>query len=272
MPLSQHRIVILGAGAAGVGIARLVREALHRAGLQGHDLRRALAVLDAHGLVVEGEGPAEDYRRELAWPHELAAAHGLQPGHDLLAVVRALHPSVLIGVSGATGAFTESVVREMAAHVQQPLVFPLSNPTSQAEASPADVVKWTEGRALVATGSPFPSVIHAGRTRRVGQGNNVFVFPGIGLGAMVAEAREITDGMFRAAAERLADEVSQEDLEAGALYPPIAALRRVTAHLAEAVVRQARADGVAPDLRGDDVPRRVGEAMWEPHYIRLVPA
>ena len=272
IPLTRQRIVILGAGAAGVGIARLVREALQRAGLRGDELRRALAVLDSHGLVVEGEGPAEDYRRELAWPAALAAAHGLEPGHDLLAVVRALHPTVLIGVSGATGAFTETVVREMAAHVERPLVFPLSNPTSQAEASPADVVKWTEGRALVSTGSPFPAVVHAGRTRRIGQGNNVFVFPGVGLGALVAEAREITDGMFRAAAERLADELREEDMAAGALYPPIPALRRVTAHIAEAVVRQAWADGAAADVPGDDVARRVAEAMWEPHYVRLVPA
>jgi malic enzyme len=272
MALARHRIVILGAGAAGVGIARLLRDALARAGLGGADLTRAVAVLDSHGLVVEGEGAAEDYRRALAWPQDLAVAHGLAPGHDLLAVVRALHPTVLIGVSGATGAFTETVVREMASHADRPLVFPLSNPTSQAEASPEDVLRWTEGRALVATGSPFPSVVFGGRTRRVGQGNNAFIFPGIGLGALVAEARELTDGMFRAAAERLADELRQEDLEAGALFPPIPALRRVTAHIAEAVVRQARADGVAPDVPGDDVARRVTHAMWEPAYIRMVPA
>src|SRR5712691_9644044 len=270
MPLVRHRIVILGAGAAGVGIARLLSDALHREGLGGADLRRAVAVLDSHGLVVEGEGPAEEYRRELAWPHALAQAHGLHGGHDLLAVVRALHPTVLIGVSGATGAFTEAVVRETAAHVQRPLIFPLSNPTSQAEASPADVLRWTDGRALVATGSPFPSIEVGGRTRRVGQGNNAFVFPGIGLGAVVAEAREVTDGMFRAAAERLADELRQEDLDAGARFPPSSALRRVTAHIAEAVVRQARADGVAREVPGEDVTRRVADAMWEPAYIRLV--
>src|SRR5438477_2674267 len=224
MPLVRHRIVILGAGAAGVGIARLLRDTLHRAGLEGADLRRAVAVLDSHGLVVEGEGPAEDYRRELAWPQALAEASGLRPGHDLLAVVQALHPTVLIGVSGATGAFTETVLREMAAHVERPIVFPLSNPTSQSEAQPEDVLRWTDGRALVSTGSPFPSVVVGGRTRRVGQGNNALVFPGIGLGSMVAEARTLTDGMFRAAAFRLADEMREEDLEAGALYPPIAAL------------------------------------------------
>jgi malate dehydrogenase (oxaloacetate-decarboxylating) len=186
--------------------------------------------------------------------------------------VRALHPTVLIGVSGATGAFTAAVVREMAAHVERPIVFPLSNPTSQAEASPEDVIHWTEGRALVATGSPFPTVVHAGRPLRIGQGNNVFVFPGLGLGALVAEAREVTDGMLRAAAESLADELRQEDMEAGALFPPISALRRVTAHIAEAVVRQAGADGVAPAVPGDDVRRRVAAAMWDPRYIRLVPA
>jgi malic enzyme len=270
--LVRHRVVILGAGAAGVGIARLLREAFSRAGLTGADLTRAVAVLDSHGLVVEGEGPAEDYRRELAWPHALAEASGLRPGHDLLTVVRSLHPTVLIGVSGATGAFTETVVREMAARVERPIVFPLSNPTSQAEASPEDVIHWTDGRALVATGSPFPSVVHAGRPRRIGQGNNVFVFPGVGLGALVAEAREVTDGMFRAAAESLADELRPEDMEAGALFPPISALRRVTAHIAEAVVRQAGADGVAPVVPSDDVRRRVAAAMWDPQYLRLVPA
>jgi malate dehydrogenase (oxaloacetate-decarboxylating) len=272
MPLGRHRIVILGAGAAGVGIARLLCDALERTGLRGAELRQAVAVLDSHGLVVEGEGPSEDYRRELAWPHALAAAHGLAPGHDLLAVVRALRPTVLIGVSGATGAFTEAVVREMSAHVERPMILPLSNPTSQAEALPEDVLRWSGGRALVATGSPFPSVVHGGRTRRVGQGNNAFIFPGVGLGTLVAEATEVTDGMFRAAAERLADELRQEDVEAGALFPPMSALRRVTAHIAEAVVRQARADGVAPERPGEDVPRRIAAAIWEPSYVRLVPA
>src|SRR5262249_28277527 len=139
--LARHRVVIVGAGAAGVGIARLICDALQRSGLQGADLRRAVAVLDSHGLVVAGEGPAEDCRRDLAWPHALAQAEGLRPGDDLLAVVRALRPSVLIGVSGAPGAFSEPVVREMAAHVARPLVFPLSNPTSQVEASPEDVLR-----------------------------------------------------------------------------------------------------------------------------------
>jgi malate dehydrogenase (oxaloacetate-decarboxylating) len=187
-------------------------------------------------------------------------------------VVRALKPTVLIGVSGAAGAFTEEIVREMARGVERPLIFPLSNPTSQSEATPADVVGWSEGRALVATGSPFAPVTHRGRTTRVGQGNNVFIFPGVGLGALLAEAREITEGMFAAAAERLAAEVRDEDLAAGSLFPPIADLRRVTARIAEAVVREARQERLGRPLSDAEIPRVVAAAMWEPRYVELEPA
>jgi malic enzyme len=273
IPLPSQRIVIFGAGAAGVGIARLLRDALQRAGVEGDGLRRAIALIDTHGLVTEQAGPG-DYRRGLGWPLALVAGAGLGPGapRDLLAVVRALKPTALIGVSGAPGAFTEEVVREMARGVPRPVIFPLSNPTSQCEATPADVAAWTEGRALVATGSPFAPVSHGGRTMRVGQGNNVFIFPGVGLGALVAEAREITEGMFAAAAERLAAEVRDEDLAAGSLFPPIADLRRVTARIAESVVRQARQEAGGARPSDAEIPRLVAEAMWEPRYVELEPA
>ena len=271
IPLRGARVVVVGAGAAGVGIARLLRETLTRAGLGGDEVTRAVAVLDAHGLVMEGEGPAESYRREVAWPEALAAAHGLQrDASDLLSVVRALRPHALIGVSGATGAFTEAVIREMARHVERPLVLPLSNPTSQAEARPEDVLAWTEGRALVATGSPFPPVTIGGRTVRIGQGNNAFIFPGVGLGALLSEARQVTPGMFAAAAACLADQLRQEDVDAGSLYPPVAALRRVTARIAEAVMREARAAGAGLPLTDEEIPVRVAGAMWEPRYLPLV--
>ncbi len=272
-PLERQRVVVLGAGAAGVGIARLLHESLAQAGLAGADLTAAVALVDADGLVLEGEGPEGDYRRALAWPVGLAAAHGLGPGQprDLLAVVEALKPTVLIGVSGAAGAFTRAVVEAMAAAVERPLILPLSNPTSQAEARPEDLVAWTDGRALVATGSPFPAVVHGGRTVRIGQGNNAFIFPGVGLGALVAEARVVTDGMFAAAARRLAGELRDEDLAMGALYPPMAALRRVTVRIAEAVVRQAREDGVGLPIADGEISSRVAEAMWEPVYPRYVP-
>jgi malate dehydrogenase (oxaloacetate-decarboxylating) len=272
VPVAEQRVVILGAGAAGVGIARLLRDALRRAGVAGDDLRRAIALVDIHGLVVD-DG-ADDFRGDLAWPAALAESAGLGAGspRDLEAVVRVLRPTVLIGVSGATGAFTETVVREMARGVARPVIFPLSNPTSQAEATPADLLAWTDGRALVATGSPFAPVTWRGNTVRVGQGNNVFIFPGVGLGAVVAEAREITNGMFAAAAECLATQVSEDDLAAGSLFPPIADLRRVTARIAEAVVREAREHGLGRPIAGDEIPRAVVAAMWEPVYVPLEPA
>jgi malic enzyme len=266
--------VVVGAGAAGVGIARLLRDTLRRSGLAADAVTRAVAVLDVHGLVMEGEGAAQEYRRAVAWPHALAAELGVGPGQpsDLLAVVRALRPHALIGVSGASGAFTEAAVREMARHVERPLVLPLSNPTSQAEARPADVLAWTDGRALVATGSPFDPVMVDGRAVRIGQGNNAFIFPGVGLGALLSEAREVTPAMFAAAAASLADQLRQEDVDAGSLYPPIAALRRVTARIAEAVMREARDGGTGLPLTDAEIPARVAGAMWEPKYLPLVPA
>ncbi len=268
-PLSAQRIVLVGAGAAGMGIARLLRAALARTGLRGDDLQRALALVDVEGLVVDSD---VEYRRGLSWPSALAESHGLSPGHrDLLSVVRALRPTALLGASGAPGLFTEAVVREMARHVEQPLIFPLSNPTSKAEAVPSDLLAWTEGRALVATGSPFGSVEYGGRTVRIGQGNNVFVFPGVGLGSLVSEAREITDAMFAAAAAALAAEVAETDLRAGALYPPIAALRRVTARVAEAVVREARDRGWGRPFTDAEIGPAVAAAMWEPAYPVLDP-
>ncbi len=220
--------------------------------------------MDVDGLVVESD---LEYRRDLSWSASLAERCGLgERSRDLRSVVRALKPTALIGASGAPGAFTEAVVREMARHVARPLVFPLSNPTSQAEATPADVLAWSDGRALVATGSPFGPVKLAGRKVRISQGNNAFVFPGVGLGALVAEAREVTDGMFAAAAEVLAGEVSPADLAQGVLFPPIGQLRRVTARVAEAVVREARERGLGRALPDAEIPAAVASAMWAPEY------
>ena len=231
VPLVDQRVVLLGAGAAGIGIARLLRRTLEAAGLRGEGLTRATANLDTQGLVVDDQAIADEHKRPFAWPSTLAASQGLGAGQprDLLAVVRALKPTVLIGTSGEPGTFTEEVVREMARHVERPLIFPLSNPTSQSEAVPADVLRWTDGRALVATGSPFAPVELEGRTFRIGQANNVFVFPGVGLGAIVSEAREVTEDMFAAAAAALAAEVRPEDLADGSLFPRVARLRAVTA-------------------------------------------
>jgi malate dehydrogenase (oxaloacetate-decarboxylating) len=210
----------------------------------------------------------------LAWPAALAQSVGLGPGEprDLLACIHALRPTVLIGVAAQHGAFDAVAVRAMASHVERPVILPLSNPTSLAEAEPADLLAWSDGQALIATGSPFPPVRFGGRTQRTGQSNNAFVFPGLGLGALIAEACEVTDGMLVAAATAVADQVSAADLAAGSLFPAIGELRPLTARVAEAVVRQARDSGVGRALADDAIPRLVASSMWEPGYLPLEPS
>ncbi len=272
--LREERVVILGAGGAGIGIARLLRSTLRRAGLADEALTAAIAVLDTGGLLADDREVAEPYKREFAWPAALASRRGLGKGglRDLEAVVRAVKPTVLIGTSGQPGLFTEAVVRAMANGTARPVLFPMSNPTSKTEAKPADVIRWSNGRALVATGSPFEPVSFGGRTIRIGQINNAFVFPGLGLGVLVAEAHEVTDGMFAAAADCLASQVRDEDLAAGSLFPPQSEIRRVQAAIAEAVVRVARDEGVGKAIADDAIPAAVAARVWDPRHPTVVPA
>lgn len=274
IPLPEQRIVLLGAGAAGVGIGRLIRAALQRAGLAGEALTAAIACIDSHGMLVDDRSIDDSHKQAFTWPAALAAARGLGAGpRDLEAVVRALRPTVMIGTTGEPGAFTEPAIRAMAQATPRPVIMPMSNPSSLSEATPADVIAWTDGRALVATGSPFPPVPHGGREIGVGQANNAFIFPGVGLGAMVVEARRVTESMFLAAAERIAAEVGDEDLAAGCLFPSISHLRRLTGKVAAAVARAARDAGVAARPLDDDaIPGAVAEAMWEPVYLPMDPA
>jgi malic enzyme len=270
VPLADQRVVILGAGAAGVGIARQIRDALERTGRAGDELMRALALVDVGGVLARDGQPLDEFQLPFAWPAELARDCGLGGPHGLEAVVRAVKPTVLIGACGQGGAFDRAVVEAMAGHVERPLILPLSNPTSQSEAVPADVIAWTRGQALVAAGSPFEPVSHGGREIRIGQCNNAFIFPGMGLGALVAEAREVTDRMFRCAAECLAEQVPEEDLAAGALYPRVRDLRRVSTRIAEAVAREARDSGVGRALADDAIALAIVEAQWEPVYRPFV--
>jgi malate dehydrogenase (oxaloacetate-decarboxylating) len=272
-PLVAQRVVIFGAGAAGTGITRLLRGALQRAGLQGEALTTAVAGVDVAGMLVDDEPIGDAYQREFAWPAELAARYGLGKGRprDLEAVVRALKPTVLIGTSGQPGVFTESIVRSMAAGVRRPMIFPMSNPTSKSEAMPADIVRWTEGRALIATGSPFDPIDYDGRRICIGQANNVFVFPGMGLGVLLSEAKEVTDSLFAAAAERLANEIRAQDLAEGRLFPCQSNMRQVAAAVAEAVMRRARDDGNGRDISDARIPEVIKAAMWDPKHLREVP-
>ncbi len=199
---------------------------------------------------------------------------GLKKGssRDLLAVVRAVKPTVLIGTSGKPDTFTEAIVREMAKHVERPVIFPMSNPTNKTEAKPVDLVAWTNGRALIATGSPFEPVPYQGRTITISQANNSFIFPGVGLGVLVAEAKEVTDGMFAVAAQRLADEVKESDLASGSLFPSAHEIRRISARIAEGVVAEARNVGVGRKISDVEIPKAVAAMMWDPAYLPMVPA
>ena len=275
VPLPQQRALFVGAGAAGIGIARLLRETLRQEGVRGQALLEATAHMDVQGLLLENDPTLDPVQRAFAWPVARAERLGLteRDCHDLTAVIRAFQPTLLIGVSATPGLFTEGAIREMARHTARPLVLPLSNPSSKAEGRPQELIAWTEGRALVATGGPSEPVVYEGREHRIGQGNNVFIFPGVGLGARVSEAREVTDSMFATAARQLAEEVNDAELEAGSLFPSVARIRDVTAHVAAGVAREARVSGVAGRPMEDDlIPGVIAEAMWQPGYIPADPA
>jgi malate dehydrogenase (oxaloacetate-decarboxylating) len=274
VPRERQRVAILGSGAAGIGIATLLRHTLARRGLVGDALSASVVLLDSDGLLVDDREIRDAYKRPFAWPAALAARCGLGVGQarGLDAVVRAVRPTILIGTSGQPGVFTEELVRAMASFSERPVIMPLSNPTSKSEAIPADLLKWTDGRALVATGSPFAPVVHEGRTIRIGQGNNAFIFPGVGLGCLVAEAREVNEAMFAAAAECLAHFVTDDDLAGGSLYPRVSDLRQVTQLVAEAVVRTARDTGVGRQIEDSRIASAVSGAMWQPQYRPHEPA
>lgn len=198
---------------------------------------------------------------------------GLSTGwrHDLDEVVEKFAPTVLIGTSGTPGAFTEQAIRTMAAATSRPVILPMSNPTANSEATPDDVLGWTHGLALVATGSPFPAVRVAGRPVEVGQANNVYVFPGIGLGAIVAEARTLTDRMFLTAAKVLADWGSRPGSSEGTLYPPLRRLRDVSRSIAIAVAKEAAASGVGRSMSDREIEDAVERQMWWPDYLPYRP-
>ncbi|MGD0862103.1 MAG: NAD-dependent malic enzyme [Candidatus Limnocylindrales bacterium] len=275
-PLVEQRCVFLGAGAAGIGIARLVRAAMIAEGLDGASAKRAIVTVDTKGLVFADRDQLDDDKREFALSGAELASYGfasLSPSDrvDLAAVVAKVKPTILVGTSGVAGAFTEASIREMAAHAERPVIFPLSNPTAKTEAVPADILAWTDGRALIATGSPFESVTLKGAEHVVGQANNVFIFPGLGLGAIVAEAREITDEMFLLAARTLAEMVTPERLALGALYPAVSDLRQVSRQIAAKVVCQSRDCGVGRLYRDEEVFEAVDSAMWYPDYLPYRP-
>jgi malic enzyme len=272
-PMREQRVLFIGAGEACTGIARLTAAAMRGDGARPEQIARALAAFDSRGLLHAGREIAEPFKRELALSKEALEFHGLDPSHALspVDVIRAMRPTVLVGATAQPGAFTREMLEEMARHVERPLVMPLSNPTSKAECTPEQALAWTGGSALVATGSPFDDVVSEGRRRVIGQGNNVYIFPGVGLGAIVAEANEVTNEMFSVAAQTLAECVSPERLAADAVYPSQSELREVSFAIACAVVRCARDSQVGRRIRDDHVEEAVRGAIWHPDYIPIVP-
>lgn len=267
--LGNQRIVFLGAGAAGVGIGRLVKAAMVEEGVDNAVIARALLFLDSQGLVYEGRIGQSTHKQEFALHNDGRSFYKFarEGSISLLEVVQRVKPTVLVGTTATPGVFTEQVIREMARHVERPVILPFSNPTSKAECTPSEAIAWTEGRAIVATGSPFAPVEYQGRTITIGQGNNVFVFPGVGLGCLLSETHEVTDSMFLVAAKTLAKCITPKRLQHGAIYPDPSELRDVSRKIACSVIREARRLNLGRMIPDDVVEQAVADAMWSPAYV-----
>ncbi|WP_018609055.1 NAD-dependent malic enzyme, partial [Uliginosibacterium gangwonense] len=244
--LTEQRIAILGGGSAGIGIADLIKHAMVEAGLSEEEARKRFYIVGRHGLVTEQTPNLEAFQKAYTQDSALLKSWKLDSADKamLLDVARNAKPTVLVGVSGQADSFSEEIIREMARHVARPIVFPLSNPTSCVEAQPANIVRWTEGRAIIGTGSPFASIDYEGKTHHFAQTNNSYIFPGVGLAALAVKARRVTDGMFLAAARALAAMSPAKDDPQGKLLPPLNDMRKVSANIAVAVAKQARAEGL----------------------------
>jgi malate dehydrogenase (oxaloacetate-decarboxylating) len=266
--LKDQQIVMLGAGSAGIGVADFLRAAMRADGLSEQEARSRFWAVDKDGLLHAGRTDltaeqrvyAQPRDRVSAWPRTLNAQIGLAD------VIGAIDATILIGLSTVGGAFTEAIVREMARKVQRPIIFPLSNPTAKSEATADDVMRWTEGRALVATGSPFAPVSYGGRRIPIAQCNNIYIFPAIGLGVVASEARRVTDTMILAAARALAESSPALQDTSASLLPVLADLRQVAVRSATAVGLEAQRAGVAPKTTEDELRQRVMATQWSPAY------
>ena len=261
-PLEQMRLLFLGAGEAGIGIGDLVTEALVEGGMSVEEARRHSWFVDSRGLVVQSRTDLADHKRRYAHDHPATGS--------LLEAVQALKPHAIIGVSGTPNTFTTEVLEAMGRNHERPIVLALSNPTSKAECTAREAYTATNGRAVFASGSPFGPVTYKGRTFTPGQGNNAYIFPGVGLGVIVAESSRVTEEMFAVAAKTLATMVTEEDLAMGRIYPSLSRIREVSREIAIAVAEVAYTRGLARRSRPRNLPRAVTEAMYEPVYHSMV--
>lgn len=267
--LSEQRYLVYGAGAGGVGVADQICAGMIREGLDPQAARDRIYILDTQGLVFDNRESLDEYKRRYAKPGAMLNDWQTEePGKaSLTDVLRKVPITVLLGTSGSGGAFKEEHIRLMLSHSERPMVFPLSNPTANCEALPEDIYRWSDGKAIVATGSPFAPVEHNGRSIRIGQGNNVFIFPGVGLASIVSQVSEITPDMFTTAAFALAECVQDEDLALGTVYPPIRDLRSISVQVATAVLKDIVRRQPTHPLIGQDLEQHIHSHMWEPVYL-----
>ena len=267
-PLQDARVVFFGAGASGAGSALAVRAALRAAGVPNAELSRRVLCLDSKGLILADRpglsgaklGIAADPALVTGWP-------GAGATFGLADVVRGFKPTVLVGASGQPGTFTEPIIRDMLTGCARPIVLALSNPDTKTEVTPADLIRWTNGAAVMGTGSPFKPVTHNGRTHEIGQANNAFVFPGVGLGASAVGARWLPDDVFVAAARALVECTAASPRDGDPIYPPLNQLRAVSRQVALAVGNALVDAGAAPPFTPDEIEQRIGDAMWTPEYL-----
>ncbi len=274
VPLTEQRIAVLGAGSAGCGIAGLLQKMMVEAGLSEGAAAGRFYMVDRDGLLVDGMNAIEPFQRPFL--QKRAAVEDWAFDHpdkiSLLDVVTNAKPTVLIGVSGQPGAFSEAAVRVMARNNLRPVIFPLSNPTSRAEAIPEDIEEWSEGRAVIGTGSPFAPLTRNGVKFNVDQTNNSYIFPGVGLGAVAVRARRVTDTMFMAAAKALAAASPAASKTSDNLLPPVTALREVAFAVAVATAVEAHREGLTQGIEIDDIEAAIRAKIWQPRYYRYEPA
>ncbi len=261
--LKSQKILFLGAGEAGTGIGDLYVAAAMEAGLSEAEARRCCWYVDSQGLVVK-DRPGKLAHHKAPFAHD----HPMVP--TLAEAVEKLRPTALIGVSGSTHAFTREIIESMTRINPRPIIFALSNPTSKAECTAEQAYTWSDGKAVFASGSPFPPVVYKGKTHVPGQGNNVYIFPGVGLGALVSEAAQVTNSMFLKAAQRLARLVTEDDLAQGRIYPSLSQIREVSIQIATAVAAEAHATGLARVARPEDIEADVRSRVFEPEYYDYV--
>ena len=268
--LSEYRVVMFGAGSAATGISNQIVAAMTTEGLNEQEAKSRIWLVDSRGLVTASSAGSESSKQKYARPDQEVANWKLErTGHiGLLDVVRNTAPGVLIGTSAQPGAFTEQIIREMASRTERPVIFPISNPTSKSEAAPEDLMKWTEGRAIVATGSPFPPVRVNGKDITIGQCNNAFIFPGVGLGIVATKARRVTDAMFVAAARALSAFSPALHDPSGSLFPALEDIRKVSRSVAIAVGAEARRAGLTEHSSDADLESQIDARIWTPRYVR----